>query len=458
MRNVSPELLFEIYNETYALAKQGDKRELKYMLKHGGDVNAALIGGAEGGHFSIVKLACDKGAQLKTEGKDALLYAISGTQYKIAKYLIEYGGIDVNNLGDFIDEDYGIRRAANYALDTGDYRMFELMIKHGGNIHRCKEIAREAGETGNVKMLEFLHKHGFDLNEVVSSVAINGDVKLMQFISEQGADVANSRHSAIMFAAIHNHLELAKYLYKKGANISANREIALMKAAKNGHIEMFDFLRSKGADITIDDYKPLRIAMGTEIGREIVKRYHELGIDHNIIIAKLYPENDKQKLSNIITQQDCKHYQDFENCLVKETEHTRIFKTGIEPYCPTFYSTEQKKKMDVIIVSNTLFGTIEVFVSKTSSLQLNASELLKNIIEPIEGDEKVATTVAPMSEKQTMEAIEKLATNIEAVYVEKEIVESYECDVNLDHKDMEHNEIMPSEIGDNDDFEQEYSG
>jgi len=73
------------------MAKEGNHRGAKEMVKMGATVDSVLIGAAIGGYLSTVKWAYKNGAGHGTPCETALRVAIENDHYNVASYLIKKG-------------------------------------------------------------------------------------------------------------------------------------------------------------------------------------------------------------------------------------------------------------------------------------------------------------------------------------------------------------------------------
>ncbi|MCP4354213.1 MAG: hypothetical protein GY793_01025, partial [Proteobacteria bacterium] len=207
-------------------------------------LNKALLEAAMNGHSESVKLLLKKGADINSQGFNALNYTpLIGAAEKghmdAAKILLKEGA-DVNPL----DKNRTPKKQGNPAMLKAAYNdhidMVKLLLKNGVDVD-------QRGEQ-------------FDWTGLIWAAG-KGKKEFVKLFLKQGADINaidNVDYTAINFAASEGYLEIVKILLDKGADLSlltGDGSNALILAAYSGHTEVVELLMKKGVDINIKDIK-----------------------------------------------------------------------------------------------------------------------------------------------------------------------------------------------------------
>lgn len=162
----------------FAAVASGDPDAVKPLLRDPGSANAlvpppwnpkgpnpiskqpALIAAARAGHAGLVRLLIASGADLRSQGAQALAEAVAGERAAVVKALLEAGVRPQGSAGD-------LRMAS--AVTGGSVEIAELLLRHGGNLAKLPgPVWDAAANGGSAAMRAWLRKHDVALPEETS--------------------------------------------------------------------------------------------------------------------------------------------------------------------------------------------------------------------------------------------------------------------------------------------------
>jgi len=225
---------YEIYknkNEAYLsnMCERGNKYAVKYLVKHGADVN---------------KRDCD--------GNLPLTIACKNGNEKIVKYLIkhrakinqlDYRPLHYPNSTLYLDG----KTPLIYACEKGYENIVKYLIEHGADVN-YKNPLGVAYENEQENIVKYLVEHGADVNKSDNSgnlplinACTNGNENMVKYLIEHGADVNKSdRHDnlPLIIACKNEHENIVKYLIEHGADVNNSdryNNLSLVSVCTNGN-------------------------------------------------------------------------------------------------------------------------------------------------------------------------------------------------------------------------------
>lgn len=223
----------------------------------------ALMAASSEGHYDIVKLLLDKGADVHIQdnnGMSAFMFSSRRGHFDIVKLLLA-GGANTN------DKSNDGRTALIQTSIHDHPNVVKLLLQYGSVV----DAADNAGLTALI---------------ITSQ---NGHENIARILLESGANInakANDGWSALLQASFCGHKSIVKMLLGKGSavNAKANRgEISLILAAQRGHTEIVKLLIAAGANVNVKAEKgwTALIAASNYEHLEIVKTLLANGADVN---------------------------------------------------------------------------------------------------------------------------------------------------------------------------------
>ncbi|KAH8813591.1 ankyrin repeat-containing domain protein [Flagelloscypha sp. PMI_526] len=210
-----------------------------------------LHAAASGGHWDMVKLFVEKGADVNdvNEGWDPILmHAVFANRLDMVEFLVEKGA-DVNT-------EAWHQSALQAAAKNKHWDVVKLLVEKGADANKAGggdgSAMSAAAESGRLDMVEFLVEKGADVNtedwhglSALQAAAENKHWDVFKLLVEKGADV--NEGSALWAAVESGRLDMVELLVEKGADV--NKGSALRAAAKSGCLDMVELLVEKGADV-----------------------------------------------------------------------------------------------------------------------------------------------------------------------------------------------------------------
>lgn len=208
----------------------------------------------------------------KCENKhlSALAYSIKNKHYEVVQCLLTYG-CDPNH------KDCFERRPMDYAVETENSKMIDLLSRYGGYSAQSSippadvgfDVADifEAALTGNLHALVHYHQLGASLHEkranrtTLLHLSVEGNnPKLLVYLLNKGLNIdepdASGTSALIMAAMDASRLKLLEILIKRNATLNQRNHrhtSALTMAIKRFNIQAALLLVANGADVNIRD-------------------------------------------------------------------------------------------------------------------------------------------------------------------------------------------------------------
>lgn len=174
----------------------------------------------------------------KTTSLDyALKASCSKGHFDIVKLLIESGA----NI--HINDDYPLRISSkeNYV------DIVKLLIKSGANIHAGKnESLLHNAINGNLDIVKSLLEAGANVNgniNIITLAAENNHLDVIKLLIESGAN-DKSINTAFVCSVMYGHLDIVKYLVESGADIHYKDNYALKSSIRFKHLDIEEYLRT----------------------------------------------------------------------------------------------------------------------------------------------------------------------------------------------------------------------
>ncbi|WP_264338206.1 ankyrin repeat domain-containing protein [Wolbachia endosymbiont (group A) of Cheilosia soror] len=261
----------------------GNKFEIaKYLIeKKGANVNTRgnqgffpLHAVAQNGHKDMVEFLLDYGADVNAKGPGditPLYVAARKGQKDVVEFLLKKGAtntLDVNNF-----------TPLHAAAENGHKDVVEVIIKRTGVDARNgfgDTPLHTAAQEGHENVVKFLLEEGAEVDAMNNQganplymAAKNGHKGVVKLLLDHEADVntkGSDNVAPLHFAAQNGHKDIVELLLKSKAdvNIRGPDNIApLHMAAKNGHKDVVEFLLKNGADVNAkakEDWTPLAVA------------------------------------------------------------------------------------------------------------------------------------------------------------------------------------------------------
>ncbi len=185
---------------------------------------------------------------------------MEGKMHKL-KLLLDKGA-DINAKSK--NHDYGYNTPLVNAVENGNLKIVDFLIKHGANVDAQGNVLNALGcasWNGHKEIVELLIKNGADVNFKDGGGftplhdAARSEVEITKILLEHGADPnikSTSKYTALIVAAEEGNLPVVKLLVESGADINAKNKYwnsALNRAFDKGHIETVNYLLSSGAEV-----------------------------------------------------------------------------------------------------------------------------------------------------------------------------------------------------------------
>ena len=315
-KDFDPNVLGGIFGTALqAACKQGNLSTAKFLIDSGADINmqggeyvraifAAIA--SEDGHFEMVKILLDKGADMAVVNQDGdtpLINAVYYGHIEVARLLLDRGAnlFVTNNNGStplIIAAVYNHFELVEFLLDKG---ADQTVVDQDGDSSLMCAILR-----GHLEVVRLLLDRGASLTTYnnagfspLSFAANHGHPNIVKLLLERGADLTiTCQHGnpPTHYAAQNGHLEVVRLLLDKGADqtiIDHDGNTPLMDAIIDGHLEVIRLLLDRCAPLASTNntaFSPLCLA-ASHGHLEVTKLLLERGVD-----AALSPEHRKKAL------------------------------------------------------------------------------------------------------------------------------------------------------------------
>lgn len=209
--------------------------------------STALELASERGHYKVVELLLQSGANVKpdtSEAQEALIYAISSKHDGVVRLLLEHGA--------------DAKRALHAAVRLGYESMVRLALHYGANANEAIYVAVRRGHEAVVRVLL---EHGANANypnSLLYAVIRGGNVQIAEMLLRKGAELdAEICTRALHNAAEHGHSDLFQWFFERGACITTaggDRRSIHLAAIRVGHLNILLTLMRLGVDICAPGY------------------------------------------------------------------------------------------------------------------------------------------------------------------------------------------------------------
>ncbi|KAJ7156377.1 ankyrin repeat-containing domain protein [Mycena filopes] len=227
------------------------------------DMEEELVEASARGHYDMVKLLANSGANLNAQGGlygNALQAAALEGSKEVVQLLIDHGA-DVNAQGGECGN------ALQAAALEGSKEVVQLLIEHGADLNaqggECGNALQAAAVEGSKEVVQLLIEHRANVNaqggkcgNALQAAAVEGSKEVVQLLIEHGANVnaqGGKCGNALLAAACMGHKEVVQLLIEHRAEVNAQvgeyYGNALQAAALYGHKEVVQLLIEHGADV-----------------------------------------------------------------------------------------------------------------------------------------------------------------------------------------------------------------
>lgn len=280
-------------------ALEGHFEVVKLLVERGADVNArngtpfsfAIRAAAAGGDNEIVELLIAKGADINAHDDrygTALHSAVSWGHAQTAELLIS-NGADIN----------ARKRDGNVlqvAISDHYYEIAKLLITHGAdanaqNDSKVGNALQIATAHKNVSLVELMIANGVNVNlqggkyeTALQAAASKGSEALLELLIANGArlDIQGGKYgSALQAAAAKGHTGAVQILLKNDAGAGGRDDRyknALQAAIAQGHKDVVDLLITKETQVDLP-HDSLQHAMALNIDAGTIRKILALGLD-----------------------------------------------------------------------------------------------------------------------------------------------------------------------------------
>lgn len=249
-------------------AYTGDVKKVRALLKEV-SVNTrdkykqtALIAASAGGHYGIVELLLDKGADINIQddnGMSAFMWSSRRGDLDIVKLLLA-GGANTN------DKSNDGRTALIQTSLYDHPNVVKLLLQNGAVVDAADNAGLTAliiaSEKGHEDIARILLDSGVNVHAKTNDgwtallmASFYGHKSIVKMLLGKGSDVnakANRGETSLILSAQKGHTEIVKLLIAAGANVNVTGEkgwTALIAASNDGHFEVVKILIANGADV-----------------------------------------------------------------------------------------------------------------------------------------------------------------------------------------------------------------
>jgi ankyrin repeat protein len=232
-----------------------------------------LMAASSMANYEILQLLLAEGAAVDladTEGKTALMYAVTSTVEELIESLIHLRLVSSTiKLGDFMTQKMLVQLRPQF--EPQKELCVNFLVENGADIRsRDKKgigILTHASRTGNLHVVKNLVGHGASVHE-------------------------RSPHgiTPLYAAAINGNTGIADFLLSQGARIDeklSDGETPLMAAVWNGQVDMVELLLHRGADVHARKITPYRPTGDSSMVWAVHRHRNEKSENYDIILRML---------------------------------------------------------------------------------------------------------------------------------------------------------------------------
>jgi ankyrin repeat protein len=287
----------------YTASLRGHWQVVKMLLDKGADVNAqggqhdnALQAASVGGHEQVVKMLLDRGADVNAQGGrcgNAIHAASSGGNERVVKMLLDKGA-DVNA------QDWQHTNALHTASDRGHEQVVKMLLDKGADVNakggQYGNALQAALVSSNEQVVKLLLDKGADVNaqggfygNALQQASHGGHEQIVKMLLDKGADAdvqGGFYGNALQTASFKGNEQIVQILLDKGADVNAQGGRygnALHVALREGHEQVVKILLDKGAAVNAQggEYGNVLNAASVKGNEQMVKMLLEKGADVN---------------------------------------------------------------------------------------------------------------------------------------------------------------------------------
>ena len=240
------------YTPLHYAVESNNENLVKYLLKHGADINALLHWAAANNVEKLVKYLVEHGADINKEdvrGKTPLYLAVEYNNKNLMKYLVEHGA-DINKE----DEDWWTPLMS--AINSGNENIVKYLVENKADINKQNKSGITplywAVYINNESIVKYLVEHGADVNKEdvrgytpLHRAAGSNNENLVKYLVEHRADVNKKNilgKTPIMLAKSDR---IRRYLDKQNIENEVNEEISEDVIFKNSNKRSYEEAHEK---------------------------------------------------------------------------------------------------------------------------------------------------------------------------------------------------------------------
>jgi len=225
-------------------------KKTKFDITH----KNALVKASEKGYLPIVEYLINNGADIYSDGDEALRVASKNGNRAVVRYLAMKGA-NIHAYGE---------NALKHASENGHLPVVQYLVENGADIHSENDYAfRIASNNGYLPVVKYLFEKGADIhaeyNYSLRHASKNGHLSVVKYLVEKGADIhEDGGERSLLWSVESNHLPVVQYLVENGADIHVFSDYALKSASEDGYLPIVQYLIEKGAEINEIDLSTVK--------------------------------------------------------------------------------------------------------------------------------------------------------------------------------------------------------